>query len=156
MLETYPKAEKYAKFDNESVDILYKMIQDIRNYKVTNKMAPNAKIKLSIDTSRKLFDGFNEYLGRFSFAKEINISKDIKSDGVKFVYHDLIMYVEDDVSLEEKNAKKQKDIERLQAEIKRCEGLLNNPNFVSKAPKEKIELEKSKLENYRKQLDLLT
>jgi len=155
MLETYPKAEKYSKFDNETVDILYKMIQDIRNYKVTNKMAPNAKIKLSIDTSRSLFKGFNEYLGRFSFAKEINISKDIKSDGVKFVYHDLIMYVEDDVSLEEKNAKKQKDIENIEFEIKRCEGLLNNPNFISKAPKEKIELEKTKLENYKKQLALL-
>jgi valyl-tRNA synthetase len=38
------------------------------------------------------------------------------------------------------------------AEIKRCQGLLNNPGFMSKAPQDKIEAEKEKLKNYQEQL----
>ena len=45
-----------------------------------------------------------------------------------------------------------KEKARLQGEIKRCEGMLSNPNFTGKAPEAKINEEKSKLENYRSML----
>ena len=40
----------------------------------------------------------------------------------------------------------------LTSEINRCEKMLSNPNFVAKAPKEKVELETNKLNDYKKQL----
>ena len=39
------------------------------------------------------------------------------------------------------------------SEINRCQNMLNNPNFVSRAPQEKVDQEKQKLENYQKQLN---
>ena len=41
------------------------------------------------------------------------------------------------------------EFRRLTKEIARCEGMLNNPNFVNKAPAAKVEAEKEKLEKYK-------
>ena len=58
------------------------------------------------------------------------------------------------VNVEEEIAKCEKELERLTKEIQRCEGMLNNQNFISKAPQAKINAEKDKLTNYREQYDL--
>ena len=51
------------------------------------------------------------------------------------------------------------DIEKIQkeiafelSEIKRSEGMLNNPNFLAKAPKEKVETERAKLKLHQDNL----
>ena len=106
-----------------------------------------------IDSNLELFTDFDKYLSRFAFAKEVCFSNNSK--GVKYVYQDMNMYIEDDISVEEKEAKKQKDIAFLESEIARAEKMLSNPNFVNKAPKEKVECEKAKLEEYKKRLTLL-
>ena len=157
MLETYPEIKDSKLSDNdksdlENVEMLYKMIQDIRNYKVSNKLAPNYKLRFIIETNDKLFDEFSLYLGRFSFAKELLIASKASSKGIKYVYNNANLYVEDDISDEEKEAKKAKDIAFLEAEIKRGEMMLNNPNFISKAPKEKVDLERKKLEDNKAKL----
>ena len=38
-------------------------------------------------------------------------------------------------------------------EIARCEGMLNNPNFVNKAPAAKVDAEKEKLAKYKEMKD---
>ena len=35
----------------------------------------------------------------------------------------------------------------------RCEGMLNNPNFVNKAPAAKVDAEKDKLAKYKEMMD---
>ena len=42
---------------------------------------------------------------------------------------------------------------KMESEIARCEGMLNNPNFISRAPQSKVEQEKNKLEAYKVQLN---
>ena len=42
---------------------------------------------------------------------------------------------------------------RLTKEIARCEGMLNNPNFVNKAPAAKVDAEKEKLAKYKEMKD---
>ncbi|MDD7315829.1 MAG: valine--tRNA ligase [Bacillales bacterium] len=151
MLESYPQYEE-INIEFNQVELLYKIITDIRNYKVNAKLAPNYKIKLVIETKLDLFEGFNDYLSRFSFASDIKKVVNSDSKGTKFVYDNLNVYIEDNITEEEKNAKKAKDIAYLEAEIKRCEGLLNNPNFVNKAPESKVKLEQEKLAKYKEQL----
>ena len=152
MLETFPIAEKLDESGLNEVALLYQMIQEVRNYKVENKLAPNYKLKLIVE-GKKPFDGFDIYLSRFSFAKEIVLTEKASSKGMKFALSGLTLYIEDDISEDELKAKKEKDIAFLKAEIARSEGMLNNPNFVSKAPKEKVELEKKKLEENKKKLE---
>ena len=47
----------------------------------------------------------------------------------------------------------QKKQKRLTKEIARCEGMLNNPNFVNKAPAAKVDAEKDKLAKYKEMMD---
>jgi valyl-tRNA synthetase len=49
----------------------------------------------------------------------------------------------------------EKECEKLKNELKRSKEILANPNFLAKAPKEKIALEKQKLDNYQKQFDTI-
>ena len=49
-----------------------------------------------------------------------------------------------------------KEEKRLQGEIRRGEGMLSNPGFINKAPAAKVEAEKEKLENYKKQYDIVS
>ena len=46
----------------------------------------------------------------------------------------------------------EKEIENEKAEIARGEKMLNNPNFINKAPKEKVELEQSQLNMHKENL----
>ncbi len=155
MLESYPEVKKYPSIDLSAVSILYKMIQDIRNYKVDNKLAPNADLKLIVETKMSLFSNFLDCLKRFSFSKNISVVEKANSLGVKYAYTKANLFIEDNISEEEKAAKKAKDIAFLKSEIERSEKMLNNQNFVLKAPKEKVELERKKLEEYKKRLSSL-
>ena len=49
----------------------------------------------------------------------------------------------------------EKELERLDSEIKRASGMLSNPNFVNKAPEAKVNAEKEKLEAYTNQYNSL-
>jgi valyl-tRNA synthetase len=49
----------------------------------------------------------------------------------------------------------QAEIERLEREVTRAEGMLANERFTSKAPAEVVEAERGKLERYRRELDAL-
>jgi valyl-tRNA synthetase len=49
----------------------------------------------------------------------------------------------------------QAEIERLEREVARAEGMLANERFTSKAPAEVVDAERGKLERYRRELDAL-
>jgi valyl-tRNA synthetase len=52
------------------------------------------------------------------------------------------------VDLAQEQARLEKEIARLEGEIKRSEGLLHNPQFLAKAPADKLAAEKAKHQNY--------
>jgi valyl-tRNA synthetase len=53
------------------------------------------------------------------------------------------------------NGNREAEIERLQGEVTRAEGMLANERFVRNAPPEKVEDEREKLARYRRELDAL-
>ena len=52
------------------------------------------------------------------------------------------------VDIEKEIAKIKSELADLEKEIKRSNGILSNPNFLNKAPKAKVDLEKDKLVKY--------
>jgi valyl-tRNA synthetase len=48
------------------------------------------------------------------------------------------------------------EIERLQKEIARAEGMLANERFIQNAPPHVVDAEREKLERYRRELDALS
>ena len=137
------------------VELLFNLIKDVRNYKIENKLAPNANLELSLLLKKAIFDDFMSYLKRFSFSdvKIINDNKDAK--GENHIYSEAELYIVNEAGKDEQIAKLNKEIENLRNEIKRCENMLNNPNFISKAPADKVSLEREKLQKHRENLEVL-
>jgi valyl-tRNA synthetase len=145
MLESYPVYDPSLVSASaiEKVAILEAMIKDIRNHKADEGLAPNAPVRLSL-SPREPFPGAAEYLKRFAFASECRISPS-PLPGHPFLYPGYEMVVEEEVDKAELLRKLMAERETLLKEIARSEGMLDNASFAAKAPKEKIELEKSKL-----------
>ena len=59
------------------------------------------------------------------------------------------------VDLEEEAKRKEEEIQKIEFEIQRAEKMLNNPGFVNKAPKEKVDVERAKLAKYKEMLSKL-
>ena len=93
-----------------------------------------------------------------AFAKEIHTQTDksgISEDAVSIVVSNAVVYLplEDLIDREKEIERLTKETERLGKEIARCEGMLNNPNFVNKAPAAKVDAEKDKLAKYKEMLE---
>ena len=154
MLESYPKVEKEFIFKDglEEIELLFDMIRDVRNYKITNQLAPNAKLGLTISLKIKVSSDFATLLNRFTFS-EFEVKDDLSTlSGDLFTYNYGSMIISSGVSKEEAKEKLEKEIAFEKSEIKRSEGMLNNPNFLAKAPKEKVETEKAKLKLHQDNL----
>ena len=146
MLETYPeyRPQWISPAAEKKGRLLFEMIRDGRGYKSCHKMAPNEAIKITL-SPKTPFKGVETYLTRFLFAKEIRVQKEAPH-GDAFLYSGLTMVVASNKSNDEIKKELLKERERLEFEISRSEKMLLNPAFVSKAPKQKVDLERSKLE----------
>ena len=153
MLEKYPVYDESLVDESSEgqVNVLFAMIKDVRNYKIENKLAPNAKLELKIKLKINVFDDFVTYLKRFTFS-DVEFVEDLENKGDINVYNEGSMLIKNEAGKEDLIKKLEKDIESIKSEIFRCEKMLGNPGFVSKAPAEKIALEKNKLEQHKKNL----
>ena len=160
MLENYPVVER--KFINDEFDgcvnLLLDCIKDVRNYKSNHKLAPNCPCDLMINFRVKPFKNFKNYLKRFTFAtniEEIDTSLTNK-DGAIYLHSLGDMLIKVKANKEDLKILLEKNIKVEQQEILRAQNMLNNPNFIKKAPKEKIALEENKLKKHQENLLTLT
>ena len=154
MLETYPVADEslFANDKEEEIALLFDIIKEVRNYKIVNKIAPNASLDLALKLRISVDDEFMTYLTRFTFSK-ISLLEDVSGQkGELFNFDNADLVISMNVSSEEIVAKLEKEIALEKEEIARCERMLNNPNFLAKAPQEKVEAEKNKLEVHKANL----
>jgi valyl-tRNA synthetase len=146
MLESYPVYES-ALLNRKAVAetaILEAMIKDIRNYKSSSGLAPNAKVKLVV-SPREPFAKSGEYLSRFAFASSYQTSA-APLKGSPFLYEGGIeLIVEEDIDSATLKTRLLADEKALRYEVERSRKMLANPGFTSKAPKDKIDLEREKL-----------
>ncbi len=158
MLETYPKHEEDMVDEtvDDKINTLFNMIRDVRNYKVDNKLAPNSKLELSINFRVKMFDDFVTYLKRFSFSDVKIVGEEINNmKGEIHLYREADLLITNEAGKEELLKRIDQEIENTQKEIARCEMMLNNPNFVNKAPQAKVDAERAKLAKHKENLDAL-
>jgi len=143
------------------VDMLFEVISTIRLVRA-EKNVPNSKpIDIEIQfTDKKAFSFFDDnshYLKKFSNYAHLTLSTAELETSKKIVHvlNGLILMIPASqlVDVEQEKEKLLLNQERLKKEILRCEGMLNNPHFLNKAPIDKINSEKSKLFDYQKQLE---
>jgi valyl-tRNA synthetase len=158
MLESYPLLEEKLidKSVNDEVNMLFTMIKDVRNYKIENKLAPNAQLNLFLNLKIKVFDAYLTYLKRFTFSDIQVINEEILSKRGELKIYDFgDMLIDNQAGRGEIIARINKEIEETKNEIARAEKMLSNESFIAKAPQEKIELEKSKLNKHKDNLQSL-
>lgn len=153
MLEPYPEVDKSVSFDISNILFVKETIEKIRAYKVNNELRPNEKIKLFIKTSKNI-DSLIPYIQRFTFASSITLTSEEVS-GSSIIIDGGILYIQDDVSKEEKLATLNKQLESVLKDIDRSEHLLNNPNFLNKANPNKVKEEQEKYRKYLEQRKLI-
>ena len=155
MLESYPKYDSKLtrKAVYRPVNLLFNIIKDVRSYKIENKMAPNAKLDLSINLRIPQFPGLKNFIERFTFSNVKFVDASIiHQKGELKIYPDGDLLIVNEEGASAMLERINKEIEETKKEIARCEGMLNNPNFVNKAPAEKVELEKEKLQKHKDSL----
>ena len=78
------------------------------------------------------------------------------NNGILFTTNNTVIniYLSEELKSQEK-AKTNQEITKLEAEIKRSQMILNNPNFINKAAKEKVQIEQEKYQKYQNQLEIL-
>ena len=160
MVSDWPKVNPNFNFDSNDFKVVLDIITSIRNERAKAGKAPKEKIEINlISKDEKILSLLEEarvYLDRFANPSKLNIAKDIKEgDYVIVVLNDLTIYIptSDLVDIKEVLAKLYKDKASLENELQRSEKMLSNPSFVAKAPKEKIEQEKQKQQDYKKKYE---
>ena len=152
MISSYPVFNKEELF-NESKEILEKVLEDIvaiRNLKATNKVTKDSLVE--IKTEENLL---KVYSSQLKIKKEnlVNeVPSSLKNINYKSKYIDITYYFEQE---EVDNNKILEEIEKLTASIERRKKLLANENYVNKAPKNIVELDREKLKEEEEKLSLL-
>lgn len=154
MLETYPEFIENLYFDESNVLFIKNVIEKIRAYKVDNSLAPNQKVSLKLKTNKNIINLIS-YIERFTFASKIELIDKEEANLTSLVINDGIIYIDDDISKDEKLKKLNEQLENINKEILRSENLLNNEKFLSKAKKEKVDEEKEKYQKYKEQKEIL-
>ena len=141
---------------------LQEIIKSVRNLRAENKVTPDKKIKVKINTRNKnlneIIEVKNSVLLRLAGASEFiceNISeeenkenslKKITSIGEVYIILDKKIQTN---NFEEENLKKIANINKIDSEINILQKRLDNKEFISKAPAAVIEKDKIKLEELK-------
>ena len=138
---------------------LFEIISSIRNIRSEKNVGMSKKINISLEVSNDSLKDYllnhQNYLMRFTNYENLIVDTNVdKTDAVVTVLEDVNIAIplKELINIEEELVKLNSKKTKLEAEVARSNGMLNNPNFVSKAPKEKIENEKAKLASYLEQL----
>ena len=139
-----------------SLNIVMEIISAVRNERAKASKAPSAKINIRLEAkSQDVCDILNSakpYLLKFTNPNElvITIDKANLENQVVVVLNDLTIYIptNDLVDIEEVIKKLEGELKKLEGELLRSNNMLNNPNFVNKAPEAKIQAERDKKAMY--------
>ncbi len=161
MISEWPKVN-HALIDHKSVneaEILKALITRVRNVRSQYDVSMKETIDLLIETNEATIKVFNDNLDiikRFTNPDQLILDERLAhdDDNLSFVESNFTLYIPlgDLVDLEKELQKQLDEKKRLNGEIKRANGMLNNENFVHKAPKEKVDAEREKLKGYEFQL----
>ncbi len=152
----YEEAYAYTE-EEEAVELIKEAVKGIRNVRTEMNVPPSRKAAVTVvsgsEKIRAIFEDSKVFFATLGYSNEVSVQPDkagIPEDAVSTVIPGAVIYIPfaDLVDIEKEIERLQKEKERLNGELKRVTGMLNNQNFVSKAPESKLAEERAKLEKY--------
>lgn len=129
--------------DTENIIKVVKILRKYRDYKQISKKEV-LKYCLNFQANEFVLDSITKLANAQYFQNKDSM----------FVDGDLTIYISESEEFKQQYAQElKKKIVFLESEIARAQSMLNNPNFINKAPIEKIQLEKQKLEKFNSELE---
>ena len=164
MISEYPKADPALDFAKEAAetDTIQAAVKAIRNVRTSMNVPPSKKATVYVVSQdegvRGVFEEGRVFFATLAKASEVIIQEnkdgiDEKAVSALIPKAELCIPFDQLVDIDKEIERLSKEEQRLNKEIARCEGMLKNEKFISKAPAAKVEEEKQKLENYRTMLD---
>ena len=152
----YTEDNDYSE-DENAIETIKTAVRNIRNVRAEMNVAPSRKALVYVvsenEDIRNIFDNGRVFFATLGYASDVKVQADksgIPDDAVSTVIPGAVIYIPFaelvDIDKEIERLNKEKD--KLHKEIARCNGMLNNEKFTSKAPQAKIDEEKAKLEKY--------
>ena len=166
IIEQWPRFNDEFEFvDEEStVNSAIEAITAIRNQRATLNVGAKTKQDLIIlaenESYKCLLDELKDQFVNLANAGDVKVLLKEEYTGekdglVNLVFNEfsVLMSLDDLMDYEKERARLNDEIKRLESEIKRASGKLNNENFVSKAPEAVVNEEREKLANYEDLLE---
>ncbi len=164
MISSWPEYKDEWNFekDEQAVERIKEAVRGIRNVRAGMNVPPSKKAKVIVVSEnegvQEIFEMNRVFFATLAYASEVLVQSDkagIGDDAVSTVIRDAVIYMPfaELVDIEKEIERLKKEEDRLDKEIKRCNGMLSNPNFVSKAPEAKIAAEREKLEKYTNMME---
>ena len=152
MISSYPIYNKKYIFDEEAKEIecIINEITNIRNFKVSNKITKDSNTIIEVD--KKYESIFKNILKVSDEIKKINNSKKLEYNSpiIKVTFE--IENKEDDVNIKEKLLEEKN---KLIVSIEKRKKLLSNENYINKAPKNIVDLDREKLKEEEERLKII-
>ncbi len=159
MISSWPEYRKDWDYEEEehSVEIIKEAVRGIRNVRTSMNVPPSKKAKVFVvsenEKIREIFEHGKIFFATLGYASEVVIQKEkegISEDAVSAVIPEAVIYMPfaELVDIEKEIERLTKEQERLEQELARVNGMLNNEKFISKAPEAKIKEEREKLTKY--------
>jgi len=151
MLEVYPKAQP-DKLDEASeawVAQLKQMVDACRSLRGEMSISPAARVPLIAAGDAEKLAVYAPYLKALAKLEDVSIVADLpEADAPVMLVNDfkLMLKVEIDVALEKERLGK--EIARLEGEVAKANGKLNNESFVARAPAVVVEQEKARVAEF--------
>ena len=157
MTSSFPRYNSKMAYKKEAkaFEGVMAIIKAVRAMKKDADCPPSKKVELYIVTDSKRLLQLNKdcimKLSGASNLKFVQNSSEVEGKMVSSVTEIAQIYVPlgELVDIEKEKARLSAEIERIDSEIVRAQGKLNNPNFVNKAPKKLVEDEQEKVKKYQ-------
>ena len=157
MVAEFPRynAKMAYKKEAKAFEGVMEIIKAVRAMKKAAECPPSKKVELFVVSGEKrLLQVNKDCIVKLSGASTLTLVEDasvIDGKTVSAVTEIAQIYVPlgDLVDIEKEKVRLTAEIERIDGEIARAEGKLNNPNFVNKAPKKLVDDEREKVKKYQ-------
>ena len=150
MIAPYPIYQEEFTFSSATIlDDVIKFIVKVRNVKQEHQIPKDAKVYFKGDNA--------DIILKLLKIDTESLVEDNNLDGIEIKDTNYeIKYIFDSSSIKEKEKENLlKEKERLEGAIKRRENLLSNENYVNKAPKNIVDLDRENLEKDKKELEII-
>ncbi len=147
---------QFAKEEN-AIELMKAAVRGIRNVRTEMNVAPGKKAAVYVVSDnegvRQIFEEGRQFFTSLAAASELTVQTDksgIDDSAVSVVIPNATVYIpfEELVDIAQEIERLKKEQKRLEGELARVQGMLGNERFLSKAPKQKVDEERAKLEKY--------